>query len=102
MGYRVENQCFPTKEMADDYVLSSVRPTLDADGNFSRPEKVQGGWLYKGESYSLSYPECSFKEQFLSGFTVGISFLLLFVVMWGFKQVRNFITMRNNGGSYDS
>lgn len=39
MGYRVGLQCFDSKEIAHDFVLSAVSPVLLPDGSLARPEK---------------------------------------------------------------
>ncbi|RNK00976.1 hypothetical protein COH45_12490, partial [Neisseria meningitidis] len=40
MGYRVGINCFDTRLQADDYLLSSLPPTVTQDGKIIRPERV--------------------------------------------------------------
>ena len=67
MGYRVGFQCFESSETAHDYVISQVQPLLLPDGSFLKPEKVGKKWVLNGSEMVLSFPECSFKEQFEDG-----------------------------------
>lgn len=40
MGFRVGMNCFDTRLQADDYLLSSLLPTVTQDGKIIRPERV--------------------------------------------------------------
>lgn len=40
MGFRVGMNCFDTRLQADDYLLSSLPPTVTQDGKIIRPERV--------------------------------------------------------------
>lgn len=91
MGYRVGINCFDTRLQADDYLLSSLTPTVTQDGKIIRPERVGDKWILNGNSLKLSYPECSNFEQIKQGSYVGSTVLILFVVIYGFRLIINFL-----------
>ncbi|HHK5579007.1 TPA: hypothetical protein ACQUHZ_001923 [Neisseria cinerea] len=91
MGYRVGINCFDTRLQADDYLLSSLPPTVTQDGKIIRPERVGDKWILNGNSLTLSYPECSNFEQIKQGSYVGSTVLILFVVIYGFRLIINFL-----------
>ncbi|EOC20783.1 hypothetical protein NM477_0664, partial [Neisseria meningitidis NM477] len=49
MGYRVGINCFDTRLHADDYLLSSLPPTVTQDGKIIRPERVGDKWILNGK-----------------------------------------------------
>ncbi|ANW92250.1 hypothetical protein DE8555_1713 [Neisseria meningitidis] len=63
MGYRVGMNCFDTRLQADDYLLSSLPPTVTEEGKIIRPERVGDKWILNGKPVTLSYPKCSNYEQ---------------------------------------
>lgn len=91
MGYRVGTNCFDTKLQADDYLLSSLSPTVTQDGKIIRPERVGDKWVLNGNPVMLSYPNCSNFEQIKQGSYVGSTVLILFVVIYGFRLIINFL-----------
>lgn len=91
MGYRVGFQCLESSESAHDYVLSQVQPLLLPDGTFLRPEKVGNQWVLNGSPLVLSFPECSVSGQIKDGAAVGAAFVSVFVLMFGFKVIKNMI-----------
>lgn len=91
MGYRVGANCFDTKLQADDFLLSSLPPTVTEDGKIIRPERVGEKWVINGNQVTLSYPECSNFEQIKQGSYVGSTVLILFVVIYGFRLLINFL-----------
>ena len=91
MGYRVGENCFDTRLQADDYLLSSLSPTVTQDGKIIRPERVGEKWVMNGNPVMLSYPECSNFEQMKQGSYVGSTVLILFVVIYGFRLLINFL-----------
>ncbi|CWN00571.1 TPA: hypothetical protein ACJKC4_002163 [Neisseria meningitidis] len=91
MGFRVGMNCFDTRLQADDYLLSSLPPTVTQDGKIIRPERVGDKWILNGKPVTLSYPECSNFEQIKQGSYVGSTVLILFVVIYGFRLLINFL-----------
>lgn len=91
MGYRVGMNCFDTRLQADDYLLSSLPPTVTQDGKIIRPERVGDKWILNGNPVMLSYPKCSNFEQIKQGSYVGSTVLILFVVIFGFRLLINFL-----------
>ena len=91
MGYRVGANCFDTKLQADDFLLSSLPPTVTEDGKIIRPERVGEKWVMNGKTVTLSYPECSNYEQVKYGSYLGSTVLILFVVIYGFRLLINFL-----------
>ena len=91
MGYRVGTNCFDTKLQADDYLLSSLSPTVTQEGKIIRPERVGDKWVLNGNPVMLSYPNCSNFEQIKQGSYVGSTVLILFVVIYGFRLIINFL-----------
>lgn len=91
MGYRVGMNCFDTRLQADDYLLSSLPPTVTQDGKIIRPERVGEKWVLNGNQVKLSYPECSNYEQVKYGSYLGSTVLILFVVIYGFRLLINFL-----------
>ncbi|HIF0132402.1 TPA: hypothetical protein ACXVZD_002215, partial [Neisseria meningitidis] len=76
---------------ADDYLLSSLPPTVTQDGKIIRPERVGEKWVLNGKPVMLSYPKCSNFEQIKQGSYVGSTVLILFVVIFGFRLLINFL-----------
>ena len=91
MGYRVGMNCFDTRLQADDYLLSSLPPTVTEEGRIIRPERSNNNWTLQGKPVKLSYPECSNFEQIKQGSYVGSTVLILFVVIYGFRLLINFL-----------
>lgn len=91
MGYRVGINCFDTRLQADDYLLSSLSPTVTQDGKIIRPERVGDKWILNGNPVTLSYPKCSNFEQIKQGSYVGSTVLILLVVIFGFRLLINFL-----------
>lgn len=91
MGYRVGMNCFDTRLQADDYLLSSLPPTVTEEGRIIRPERSNHNWTLQGKPVKLSYPECSNFEQIKQGSYVGSTVLILFVVIFGFRLLINFL-----------
>ncbi|HGG9382840.1 TPA: hypothetical protein ACJJ5K_002067 [Neisseria meningitidis] len=91
MGFRVGMNCFDTRLQADDYLLSSLPPTVTQDGKIIRPERVGEKWVLNGKPVMLSYTKCSNFEQIKQGSYVGSTVLILFVVIYGFRLLINFL-----------
>lgn len=91
MGYRVGMNCFDTRLQADDFLLSSLPPTVTQDGKIIRPERVGEKWVLNGNTVKFSYPECSNYEQVKYGSYLGSTVLILFVVIYGFRLLINFL-----------
>lgn len=91
MGFRVGMNCFDTRLQADDYLLSSLPPTVTQDGKIIRPERVGEKWVLNGKPVMLSYPKCSNFEQIKQGSYVGSTVLILFVVIYGFRLLIIFL-----------
>lgn len=91
MGYRVGMNCFDTRLQADDYLLSSLLPTVTQDGKIIRPARVGDKWVMNGNPVTLDYPKCSNYEQLKSGAYLGSMVLILFVVIYGFSLLINFL-----------
>ena len=101
MGYRVGANCFDTKLQADDFLLSSLLPTVTQDGKIIRPERVGEKWVLNGKPVTLSYPECSNYEQVKYGSYLGSTVLILFVVIYGFRLLINFLKDMGKVGTDD-
>ncbi len=91
MGYRVGMNCFDTRLQADDYLLSSLPPTVTEEGKIIRPERLGDKWILNGKFVTLSYPECSNFDHIKQGSYVGWTVLILFVVIYGFRLLINFL-----------
>lgn len=91
MSFRVGMNCFDTRLQADDYLLSSLPPTVTQDGKIIRPERVGEKWVLNGNPVTLAYPKCSNFEQIKQGSYVGSTVLILFVVIFGFRLLINFL-----------
>ncbi|WP_146135134.1 hypothetical protein [Neisseria iguanae] len=87
-----------SSEAAHDYVLSQTQPLILQDGTYIRPEKIGQSWFLNGKKVVLSFPQCSFKEQFQEGAVIGAAVLMVWMLMFGFKALK---TMIFYGGGKD-
>lgn len=86
MGYRVGNQCYESKELATNFILSQSLPSFSPDGVI-RPEFRGDKWYLNNQIVSLSFPECSPTDDFQDGFLIGVSVFVLFIISFGLRLV---------------
>lgn len=91
MGYRVGIQCVDTQNQADDLVLSTVPPTITADGKLIRPVRKNDGWYLENSKITLSHPQCDPMQQFTDGAQIGAALLVLLAVIFGFRLIIKFL-----------
>ena len=103
MSYRVGNQCLETSELAHDYVLSQLPPTVTADGQLIRPVKTGQHWYLGENQIQLSFPTCDITSQIQLGAIVAAPLLGLMVLVFGIRTVKRLIEQlgKNGGNSED-
>lgn len=84
MGYRVGMQCFESRELAQDYVLSQVPPLLTENAVIS-PVKSGSSWIYQGHIVELSFPECSQVEQIQLGALLAAPVIVLAGLVFAYR-----------------
>ena len=79
MGYQVGNQCFESREAAENHYFSLVVPQIQ-NGQLIQPKKVGERWEMQGQVLQAQLPECDPAENFRNGTELG---WLIFGVMAG-------------------
>ena len=100
MGYRVGMQCFESRELAQDYVLSQVPPLL-TENAVIHPVKSGSSWIYQGQIVELSFPECSAVEQIQLGALLAAPVIVLAGLVFAFRGaiwLVNHISKDDGGG----
>lgn len=101
MGYRVGYQCFTTKELAHDYILSQQAPVVTQDLKLLRPVKHGNEWYFNGQKVELSFPQCDIAEQVEHGILFGLPLILIAILIFGFNQIRRMIERLMSVGERD-
>ena len=90
MGYRVGNQCYETKELATNVILSQSLPSFTPDGVI-RPEFKNEKWYLNNQEVKLFFPVCDPVEDFQNGFLLSMSVYLLFIAAFGIRVILRLI-----------
>lgn len=101
MAYRVDTQCLQTTELAHDYVLSQLPPTITSDGQLIRPVKIGTNWYLGDNQIQLSFPECEISEQIQFGAMVAAPLLGLVVLVFGIRMAKDVIQQLGKGADED-
>lgn len=101
MGYRVGIQCVGTQIQADDLVLSTVQPVITTEGQLIRPVRKNDGWYLNGSKIQLAHPQCDPMQQFAEGAQIGVAFLVLLAVIFGFRLIIKFLQSAFNPEGYE-
>lgn len=90
MGVQVGNQCFSSRESAENYLYSQATPLLTEAGVIS-PVFENGQWKFKGQIIHLSLPECSQPQNFADGQIIGWALALVIIAAWKFKVIQRLL-----------
>ena len=94
MGYRVGSQCFATKEAAIDFQMSSVVPTITADGKLVHPVKTGGTWTFSGQTVNLHFGDCDPAADFKEGSSIAAAIAAVMVLAYCLRLLIGFV-LRN-------
>ncbi|XXQ68523.1 hypothetical protein ACKLNO_01230 [Neisseriaceae bacterium B1] len=101
MAYRVGIQCVSTQTEADDLILSTMPPTITADGQLIRPVRKDDGWYLNQHKIELTHPQCDIMQQIQNGAQMGSMLVMIAVFIFGFKAAINLIKSMNAVGASD-
>ncbi|WII92506.1 hypothetical protein QEO94_07600 [Kingella negevensis] len=80
MGYQVENNCFESREAAENYYFSLVIPVITQEGKLIQPSynKNLKKWQMGDKIVEAYIPECDSVQNFKTGMEIG---WLVFAIM---------------------
>ena len=90
MGYQVGNQCFESKELAENHYFSLVVPQIK-DGQIVQPKKIGNQWQLNGQAINAYLPTCDPAENFRSGAELGLEVFMVMAAMYTFLILKKII-----------
>lgn len=91
MGYQVGNQCFASKELAENHYFSLVVPTILQDGSLAKPTYNGKNWQLNGTILKAELPECDPLQNFADGSEVGWLIFSVMAAMYSINVVKKLI-----------
>lgn len=101
MAYRVGIQCVATQTEADDLILSTMPPTITAEGQLIRPVRKDEGWYLNQHKIQLTHPTCDVTQQIQNGAEIGSTLIILAAVMFGIKAIIKLVSSLGKVGASD-
>jgi len=85
MGYQVGNNCYATRQDAENVYFSLVPPRIGEDGKLIQLQASKLGWILNGQVVKAELPECNPIDSMRDGSYIGWSVVAIMAAVWGMR-----------------
>ena len=87
MGYQVGNNCYATRQDAENVYFSLVPPKIGDDGKLYQLNFTKFGWKYGEQILKAELPECNPIDSMKDGSYIGWSVVAIMAAVWGIRLI---------------
>ena len=87
MGCQVGNNCYATRQDAENVYFSLVPPKIGDDGKLYQLNFTKYGWKYGEQILKAELPECNPIDSMKDGSYIGWSVVAIMAAVWGIRLI---------------